>query len=118
MKKHNEPTDMTPEQLATAGKEIGCMRVIMFENGIVSDGSFAPEKMGLALVAIMLEQPELAQMFRRAVKLHKKVKHNPLAPMGIKMALSGKSVDELLHDNCDCAECTARREFENRIKEN
>ena len=72
MKKHNEPTNMTPEQLATAGKEIGFMRVIMFENGTVSDGSFTPEKMGLALVSIMLEKPEIARMFRRAVKKYKK----------------------------------------------
>ena len=113
--KHTDVCKMPEKQRELAGKELGCFRLIQFENATVIDGKMDASALVSILVIGMLERSDIRRLIKSASKLHKKLKKEPLALLALKALLSGRSVDAA---DCDCLMCQLRRDIERIEKDN
>jgi hypothetical protein len=111
---YDKPMPFSPEEAEQNGKSKAFLRIVIFENGLASDGDFNTQKMIAAICTLMLEKPEIRRIMKAAVKMHKKSSNNPFAVQAL-MAILKENTDA---EDCQCPSCQMLREIERQQNDN
>lgn len=104
-KGHDQPLNLTKEELKTAGKLVGYLRIVVFEKGAYADGETTTHEMIVGVAKLMKNHPDLRDMLITAVKLYEALEQNPLLERVLDLIMSNSPGGE----DCQCPACQMMR---------
>jgi hypothetical protein len=106
------PLKLTEKEREEAGEFQGFLRIAVFKNGVLADGSTDTHKMISAIARLIGQREDIAEVIVTAVRLHEAIKKDPLVGLLLEAFMQADIMDD--GKECPCPGCVIRRATRNQ----